>query len=361
MSRVLIVGKGPPDRGGIPTFIATLHRSPLARDHVITFLNVPHHDVPEGGAATIANVRRTLADALAVYRAARDQDIVHVRSALAPTVTVVRAAVLSVAARLAGSAVVVHAHGDNIETWLSGRFRRNLLRLCILPAGRVVAVWTAGEQMLRATLGPDKVRLVDIGVHVADFTPTGTPHNPPRVLYVGLLTPRKGVLDLLAASRAVQERGVSHELWLVGGTPDEGPQAEAAVRSAARDDHVRLVGSRPPEEMAGTYGEGDVFCLPSWWEAMPLSVLEAMASGLPVVATDVGDVSRAVQDGRTGFVVPAHSSDALAAALEKLLRDDDLRVSMGRAGRARAESLFCSTATAHAIAAVYAELLEDHR
>ena len=354
--RVVVVGKGPPDRGGIPTFIETLLRSPLAEQHDVTFLNVAHHGTPEGGSASWGNVRRTVADAVAVGRAARSADVVHIQSALAPTVTVVRAAALGLAARLGGAHVVVHAHGGNIGTWLQGRWRRGLLRACLRPASRVVAVWTAGEQALRGVLGPARVRLVDNGVHLDDFTPRPAQREVPRVLYVGLLTPRKGVLDLLSASRTVTERGVAHELWLVGGTPDEGLEAEAAVREAVTDGHVRLLGSRPPEEIAGAYAEGDVFCLPSWWEAMPLSVLEAMACGLPVVATDVGDVHRAVQHGATGFVVPPRSPDALAASLEKLLADADLRAAMGRAGRERVTGSFSSAATAAAVDAVYQEL-----
>jgi glycosyltransferase involved in cell wall biosynthesis len=356
VTRVLVVGKGPPDRGGIPTFIDTLLRSPLADTHDLTFLNVAHHDTPEGGKATWRNVRRTVADARAVRRAARHVDVVHLQSALAPTVTVVRAAVLGGAARSAGARVVVHAHGGNIETWLTRRWRRAVMRACMRPADRVVAVWTAGEELLRHALGPEKVRLVDNGVRVADFAPAGAARPVPRVLYVGLLTPRKGVLDLLAASRMLTDRGVTHELWLVGGTPDEGPDAEAAVRTAVADDHVRLLGSRPAEEMAGAYADGDVFCLPSWWEAMPLSVLEAMASGLPVVATDVGDVSRAVDHGRTGFVVPARSAEGLATALEKLLTDPELRAAMGAAGRDRVRQLFSDAVTAAGVAEVLDEL-----
>jgi glycosyltransferase involved in cell wall biosynthesis len=354
--RVVIVGKGPPDRGGIPTFIETLLRSPLTDRHDVSFLNVAHHEVPEGGKATWGNVRRTLADARAVRRAAKDADVVHVQSALAPTVTVLRASVLGLSARLAGAHVIVHAHGGNIDTWLRGRWRRALLRRCMAPASLVVAVWTAGETALRDVLDPAQVRLVDNGVHLADFAPGTGSRVVPRVLYVGLLTPRKGVVDLLSASRTVAARGVEHELWLVGGTPDEGPEAEAAVRDAATDDHVRLLSSRPAEEIAGAYAEADVFCLPSWWEAMPLSVLEAMACALPVVASDVGDVHRAVLDGDTGFVVPARSPEPLAAALEKLLTDPELRSAMGRAGREHVTARFSSTATADAVDALYREL-----
>src|SRR5688572_21570824 len=118
MSRVLLVGKGAPDRGGIPSFLNDLRAGELSKQHDLTFLNVAHHGTPQGGEASIVNVARTLRDAVAVWRSAREQDIVHINSALAPTVTVLRAGLLALAARQRGCAVVVHAHGGNIETWL---------------------------------------------------------------------------------------------------------------------------------------------------------------------------------------------------------------------------------------------------
>jgi glycosyltransferase involved in cell wall biosynthesis len=355
MSRVLLVGKGSPDRGGIPTFLETLLGSRLAVDHDVRFLNVAHSGTPEGGRATVGNVRRTVADALAVWRAARGRDVVHIHSALAPAVTVLRAALLAVAGRARGSAVVVHAHGGNIQFWLTTPWRRALFRLAMLPAHRVVAVWTAGERSLRRVLPQDRVALIDNGVPLGDHAEPERGHEPPRVLYVGLLTPRKGVLDLLEASRLLRKRGVAHELWLLGGTPDEGPAAEAEVR-ASLDGTARLLGTRPPEEMPAAFAVADVFCLPSWWEAMPLSVLEAMAGGLPVVATDVGDVGRAVADGVTGFVVPPKDPEQLAARLERLLIDADLRRRMGEAGRARVAEMFSADVTAAAVSALYDEV-----
>jgi len=353
--RVLMVGKGAPDRGGIPTFLETLLGSRLAEEHELRFLNVAHTGTPEGGRATLGNVRRTLRDAVAVWRQARGCDVVHIHSALAPAVTVVRAAILALAGRAGGCAVVMHAHGGNIGSWLTTPLRRTLLRLAMLPVHRVVAVWSAGQEALRRVLPDDRVVLIDNGVPVEGRPGWEGEHDPPRVLYVGLLTPRKGVVDLVTASRLLRERDVPHELWLLGGTPDEGPAAEAEVR-AALDGSARLLGTRPPEQMPAEFATADVFCLPSWWEAMPLSVLEAMAAGLPVVATDVGDVSRAVAEGVTGHVVPVQAPEKLADALEHLLTDPDLRRQMGEAGRARVVGMFSADVTAARVSALYAEL-----
>lgn len=360
MSKVLLVGKGAPDRGGIPTFLEVLRHSQLAQRHELEFLNVAHTSTPEGGKASAANVGRTLRDAVRVWRRARDHDIVHIHSALAPTVTVLRASLLALAGRLRGCAVILHAHGSEIEFWLVSRLRRKLLQVAMLPAHRVAAVWTNGERLLTSALGQSRVRLIDNGVEIPDERPPGEQHHPPRILYVGLLTARKGLMDLLEASRILRSDGVEHELWLVGGTPDEGPEAELPVRKAAAGNAV-LLGSRPPEEMAAAYAAADVFCLPSWYEAMPLSVMEAMAHGLPVVATDVGDVSRAVEDGATGYVVSVRSPQQMAAAFAKLLTDTERRVRMGAAGRVRVSEHFSSAATAHAVDDLYGEVLAGTR
>jgi glycosyltransferase involved in cell wall biosynthesis len=362
MSRVLLVGKGYPDRGGIPTFLHTLQEGELGDLHEITFLNVAHFGTPEGGEVTAGNIGRTLRDARNVFRMAKDQDIVHIHSALAPAVTVGRAGLLALAGRLRGAKVVLHAHGGNIETWLTTRRAKLLMRLAMLPASHVVAVWSAGERTLRGALGRGRVSLIDNGVDTARFAPADTDHQasrPPRILYVGLLTPRKGVLDLIEASRLLRADGVEHELLLLGGVPDEGPEAAEPVLAAA-EGVARLLGTRPPEDMPAAYADADVFCLPSWWEAMPLSVLEAMSAGLPVVASDVGDLSRLVTPA-CGTVVPTKDPRRLADALRGPLVDPELRRQQGKESRARAVEAFSSTATARAIDRVFHDVRHgDH-
>lgn len=353
--KVLLVGKAAPDRGGIPTFLEMLRTGELSRLADVELLNVAHAGVPQGGKFTGGNIKRTLADARAVRRMAKGRDVVHIHSALAPTVTVIRAGMLAAAARSAGAAVVMHAHGGELRSWLESDRRRSFLRRAMRPVAKVVAVWSAGLDMLQEVFPGERSVLVDNGIELDRWHPGPRDHSPPRILYVGLLTPRKGVLDLAKASKILRERGVAHELRMLGGTPDEGPAAEAEVRENLPE-WADLLGRREPDDVPGVYSDADIFCLPSWWEAQPLSILEAMGSGLPVVASDVGDVGRLVEDGRTGFVVPVKDPERLADALEKLLADAGARRAMGDAGRKRAEEHFSAEVTARNLERIYREV-----
>jgi len=341
MSRVLVVGKGPPERGGIAAFLSMLMSSRLTDAHELRLLNVTRESEPQGGKLNSANVRRTTSDAAAVWRAAGGCDVVHIHSALAPLVTLVRASLFALAARSRGAKVVLHAHGGLFIEWSANPWRRRVARALLLPATVVVPVASCVARALRRCVAPQRIVLIPNGVDTEHFSPgtaqvrSVTAGRPPRILYAGHLTPRKGVLDLLEASTQLERNGIVHELWVAGGTPDEGPEAERRVREAAASTNVHLLGSLDRTAMADRYRAADVFCLPSWWEAMPLTVLEAMATGLPVVATDVGDVGRLVEDGVSGFLVPPRSPDQLAERLATLITRPDHARRMGAAGRQR--------------------------
>jgi glycosyltransferase involved in cell wall biosynthesis len=104
-------------------------------------------------------------------------------------------------------------------------------------------------------------------------------------------------------------------------------------------------------------GDFDVFALPSRWEGMPLSIIEAMHAGLPVLATDVGSVVETVIDGDTGFVVPRDDVAALVDRLRRLLGDAGLRSRMGQRGRALAAERFTAAAMAQRYEAIYSQIL----
>ncbi len=355
MSRVLLVGRGPPERGGISAYMLGLQTGPLAATHDIDLLNLTRADVPRGGRFTGRNITRTLGDAWSLLRAAGGSDIVHIHTALVPAATLLRAGLLVLAGRIRRRKVVLHVHSGKVQLWLDRPTRRRLVKLALAGAHRVVAVSRGAHEALLESEVPGRLVFIPNGVDVARFGPAEGPHSPPIVLYVGLLTPRKGVVDLFEASRLLLDRGVEHELVVVGGTPDEGPEAEAEVRAAAPP-HARLLGSRPHDDIVEIYRTADLFCLPSWWEAMPLTVLEAMATGVPVVASDVGDIGRVLDEGAVGRLVTPRDPRALAEALEELLRDQDDRRRLGAAGRRRVETAYTLEANADAVGRIYSDL-----
>lgn len=356
MANVLLVGKGDPEHGGIPSFIDMVMCDRLRSEHRVDFLNLTRATPPHGGRATLANLLRTVKDTVAVWRSSRGRDVVHLHTALAPGVTAMRAGLLCVAARVRGARVLLHVHGGRVPLWARGQVHRIILAAAMTPTALVVSVSEAVAETLRDAPGHRQVMVLPNGVNVETFVPPSARSGEvTRVLYVGLLTPRKGIVDLLQASRSLHQERVVHELILVGGTPDEGEQAEREVREHLGDD-VHLGGTVTHAKMPDVFREADVFCLPSWYEAMPLSVLEAMACGLPVVATDVGDVGRLVIDGETGLVVPRQDPARLAEALGVLLRDAELRATMGAAGRARAVAEFSADVLISRLSDLYTEL-----
>ncbi|MGY1593573.1 glycosyltransferase [Geodermatophilus sp. SYSU D00708] len=238
------------------------------------------------------------------------------------------AAALAAALAVAPTAGVLHLPGDTG----AGERRAHLAALY----GRLAAVLTpasgARDQVvadLRVPAG--RVHVVPNGVDVPD-TPAGPAGRPvPRVGGLGRLTAQKGFDVLLAAVRRLTSDGVPLEV-VVGGEGRDGER----LRAAAAGLPVTFPGF--VTDVRGFLAGLDVFCLSSRREAMPLVLLEAMAEGLPCVATDVGDVAAAV--GADAVVVPPEDPAALAAALAALLADPDRRAGLGARARRRAVAAF---------------------
>jgi glycosyltransferase involved in cell wall biosynthesis len=209
---------------------------------------------------------------------------------------------------------------------------------------RCIVVWSHWvKDSLMADYGvpPDKVRVIPPGVDLSQWTvrPERLDHADrlPRVLFVGGDFDRKGGPLLLDWFRR-SGRGRC-ELDVV-------TRAAIAEEPGVRV-HRGIVGNSA--ESRRLFSDADVFVLPSLGECFGIASVEAMAAGLPVVATAVGGAGDIVDQARTGFLIQPGSMDDLNAALEQLLADAGLRRRMGRAGRARAERLFDGAANAHAL------------
>jgi glycosyltransferase involved in cell wall biosynthesis len=150
------------------------------------------------------------------------------------------------------------------------------------------------------------------------------------VIVVSRLVRHKGHPELLEAMRDVDA-----ELWVVGNrlASDHGEDLEPYFERAGLGGRLRRLGYR--EDVPALLAAADIFVLPSHFEGLPMSVIEAMLTGLPVVATNISGPREQVVEGETGFLVPPFAAAPLGVALDRLARDPALRARMGAAGRER--------------------------
>ncbi len=178
------------------------------------------------------------------------------------------------------------------------------------------------------------------------------------VLSVGSLTPAKAQADLITSFALVAERVPRALLWLAG----EGPLRsvlEAQIRDAKLGDRVRLLGAR--DDGADLMQACDAFALSSVREGLPVTVLEAMRAGRPVVATRAGGTGEAVEEGATGRLAPMRDPVALGEALADVLADDERARRMGRAGQERWARSFTAERMVRETEALYRAALEGAR
>jgi colanic acid/amylovoran biosynthesis glycosyltransferase len=205
-----------------------------------------------------------------------------------------------------------------------------------------------------------RFEVVRCGIDPARFALTeraGAERDAMDVLCVGQLLPRKGQRVLLDAVARLRDRGVDVRVTLAGDGPDR-LAVERAVDELGLHDRVKLLGAFGQDELAGLLAAADAFCLPSFAEGVPVSLMEAMAAGLPVVTTPIAGVPELV-DASSGVLVPPGRADLLADALAELAADPARRTRMGLAGRAKVESEYASLPNARRLRELLERVADD--
>jgi glycosyltransferase involved in cell wall biosynthesis len=219
----------------------------------------------------------------------------------------------------------------------------------------VVAISEYNRQFLArlANGAADRIVRVYNGIDLTRFQPTGhAPSAPRTMLCVSRLVEKKGLLVLLEACRLLRDRGVAFHCWIVG----EGAlrqRLSELVRTWALQEHVRLLGPLRQGEVLRCYGQAEIFVLPCQTGAdgnrdgLPVSIVEALACGLPVVTTPMTGIPEVVRDGENGLLVPEGDAEALAQAIQRTLGDQQLLARL----RSRARPSVVSTFDCHQTAA----------
>ncbi len=309
----------------------------------------PVHSVPMRGTwdffstVALAALHRKLRPHVVHWHAARAHALGTVAALLAPGPARVLSRRVDFPVRRSLGSRLLYAFPPEIIAAISGGVRDALLRsgvdgsrIRVVPSGIDLHPYAAAfdRAALRARLG------VPTGVLLA--------------LNVAALAPHKSQTVLLQAVARLRLRCPGLRTWIAG----EGPLGETLRRehdALGLGDAVRFLGFR--NDVEDLLRAADLFCISSYLEGLGTSILDAMAAGLPVVATRTGGIPEIVADGETGLLVPPRDPEALAGALERLASDAELRAAMGNRGRDRVRA-YSADRTADLTRAVYLEAWE---
>jgi teichuronic acid biosynthesis glycosyltransferase TuaC len=233
----------------------------------------------------------------------------------------------ALAARALAKPCVVKVHGSDVNVVLRRPAARAIAARILPVADAVVAVsHPLADELVRLGVPRERVHVVANGVDASLFFPRerssskkalGVADDARVLLFVGRLEPEKGLLDLLDAFDAVLAKVPDVQLVLVGDGVSIGHARARASR--CKPGALRVMGALPHGEVAAWIGACDALTLPSWAEGTPNVVLEALASGRPVVATTVGGIPDLIADERCGLLVPPRDPHALADAITRAL------------------------------------------
>ena len=264
-------------------------------------------------------------------RLAGRADVLHIN--LGQDGSTYRKLALALSARLVGLPYILHLHGAGYREFWDGAPPRlaAAIRSMFERAAAVVVlgrVWSDYVQAKTARVRP-------VIIPNATLPPEALPDRrarvaPPRILFLGEIGPRKGTPDLIRALAKIKGRPWS--ATIAGNGEIASARREAAEQGL--QDRIDFPGWLGPKAVVAQLLDADVLVLPSYEENQPMSVIEGMAYGLPVVATPVGAVPEILEDGVSGLLHAPGDVDRLATLLDRVVDDPDLRETLGQAARA---------------------------
>ena len=345
----------PPFTGGIRSFLYALRQSPVLPDYGVDFLD---NDIPDNLRAEKCRILltlRSLAGLLAKLLTFRYR-LVHIHCS--DRLSFYEKSAFILCCRFFAARTVMHIHTGRFPGFYEQSRCKYLVRFLLNRTTAIITVSRQTRQFFRQTC-KSQVFQVPNCVSPIFFDSEPLPQQERRdILFLGYINPAKGIFELLQAVKLIRKLGHQNRVLLLGG--EQVPGTVDRVRrfiSTEGIQGVELGGEVTPEEVAGYCRSSAIFVLPSYSEGLPVSMLEAMASGLPVVASRVGGVPELVTDEENGLLVPPRDVESLARALVRLLEDPELCLRMGRNNRKKVRDTFSADRTAEKIVEIYDKIL----
>jgi glycosyltransferase involved in cell wall biosynthesis len=337
-------------RGGVATYVRTMQRTPLWDKWDI------HHVVTHRNGSVVARVTTFMTGISSFVRelVVRRPAVVHLHTASYGSFA--RKSILAWISRCAGVPVVMHVHGAAFKEFYSRspRLLQFYIRVTLEGADTVIALGETWAGVLRPIAPRARIAVVANAVEPRIPVDQPGPGEPVHVLFLGEIEDRKGAFLLLDAWSELADGSFQGSADLVMAGGGAVAQAQNRAKELGIADQVHVTGWVAPAQVESLLSGSHVLVLPSTFEGQPMAVLEAMAHGLCVVATDVGGVSDLVDD--CGLLLPAGDLASLIDALRRVISDAERRAELGSLGFRRVQERFDVNLTWRALDSLYEEL-----
>jgi L-malate glycosyltransferase len=342
--RVCILGQYPPHIGGVSSHSYLLSQELKNRGDKVYVLTYPHHDVKDldgikvetAFAPNIKGLRGFIFFISSFFKLMSmvrhyKIEIIHAHFLLPPGLIGI------IVGKILGKKTAVTAHGSDLLIQANNPILRPLIKFVLSEADYVLVVnQTLKDKALKLGLNSEKIYITPNAVDVKKFNPHNKQlpsditisHEKPVILFVGNLVYQKGVEYLLEAKKLMD---CDAELLIIG----DGPLRRDLEKKVEIDEIPDVVFTGARRDVNQIMPFADLFVLPSISEGFPITLLEALASALPVVTTSVGGIQEVI-DETVGFVVPPSEPKQLASSMDKILENKDLKDSMQIAAREHA-------------------------
>lgn len=335
--RVLMVGMHlTKTRGGISTLIAEILKSPLKEDFEFTYIESQAEDFGKFGKAFLA----LSAIARFVWNCiSKRPNLVYVH--LGSNASLYRESIFIFLAKLFGKKVITHFHAGDVDNYYP--FQRKIGQKFIQTALRLsdsfIAVSQESAKQLRDITQSQNISVITNAIDTSVFNGdkkslTDEPGGDAvRLLFVGAVGKLKGEKDLIKALALLRDNKPNLKISFLGyGAENLRDYCERFEVGNL----VEYLGAVPMNERIEFFRRSDIFVLPTYAEAMPMSVIEAMAAGLPVISTRVGGIPELIEDGVDGILFAPGDVGALAEKISFLLNTKDTRIKIGKKAKQKA-------------------------
>ena len=331
--RVLMVGMHlTKTRGGISTLISEILNSSLKDDFEFTYIESQAEDYGKFGKAFLA----LSAIAQFVWNCIRMRPkLIYVH--LGSNASLYRESIFILLAKLFGKRVVSHFHAGDIDNYypFQNKIGQKFIRYALGSSDNFIAVSQESARQLREITGSPNISIIPNAIDTSVFYGGErlSDSDAVRILFVGAVGKLKGERDLIKALAILREGKQSLKVSFLGYGAEN---LKDYCEKLGVGEFVEHLGAVSMAERIGFFQKADIFVLPTYAEAMPMSVIEAMAAGLPVVTTPVGGIPELIEDGADGLLFPPGDVQALAEKISFLLNNKGARIGIGKKARQKA-------------------------